>query len=64
MTLMDKGHHFWPNEFINLKHPGVGRNMTTGLHNHQGVSKTPKKADVIYCLWTAPNKFTFTITLK
>ena len=34
-------------DVINLKHQGVGQKMTTGWHNHQGVSETPKSANVI-----------------
>ena len=34
-------------DVINLKQQGVGQKMTTGWHNHQGVSETPKSANVI-----------------
>ena len=31
-----------------LNHQGVGYKITTGWHNHQGVSETPKMYDIIY----------------
>ena len=34
-------------DIVNLKHQGGGQKLMTGWHKHQGVSETPKNADVI-----------------
>ena len=35
------------NDVVNLKHQGAGQKLMIGWHKHQGVSGTPKNADVI-----------------
>ena len=35
------------NDVVNLKHQGAGQKLMIGWHKHQGVSVTPKSADVI-----------------
>ena len=35
------------NDVVNLKHQGAGQKLMIGWHKHQGVSETPKSADVI-----------------
>ena len=35
------------NDVINLKHQGAGQKLMIGWHKDQGVSETPKSADVI-----------------
>ena len=35
------------NDVVNLKHQGAGQKLMIGWHKHQGVSETPKNADVI-----------------
>ena len=42
---------FWltavTNDVVNLKQQGAGQKLMIGWHKHQGVSETPKNADVI-----------------
>ena len=41
------GSSLFTNDFANLKHQGSCQNLMIGWHKHQGVSETPKNADVI-----------------
>ena len=41
------GLSLFTNDFANLKHQGSCQNLMIGWHKHQGVSETPKNADVI-----------------
>ena len=41
------GSGLFTNDVINLKHQGAGQKLMIGWHKHQGVSETPKNADVI-----------------
>ena len=49
--LDSKNDHFgsglFTNDVINLKHQGACQKLMIGWHKHQGVSETPKNADVI-----------------
>ena len=44
------GSGLFTNDVINLKHQRGGQKLMIGWHKHQGVSETPKNADVI-CEW-------------
>ena len=41
------GSGLFTNDVINLKHQGAAQKLMIGGHKHQGVSETPKNADVI-----------------
>ena len=41
------GSELFTNDVVNLKHQGAGQKLMIGWHKHQGVSETPKNADVI-----------------
>ena len=41
------GSELFTNDIVNLKHQGAGQKLMIGWHKHQGVSETPKNADVI-----------------
>ena len=41
------GSGLFTNDVVNLKHQGVCQKLMIGWHKHQGVSETPKNADVI-----------------
>ena len=41
------GSGLFTNDIVNLKHQGASQKLMIGWHKHQGVSETPKNADVI-----------------
>ena len=41
------GSGLFTNDVVNLKHQGAAQKLMIGWHKHQGVSETPKNADVI-----------------
>ena len=41
------GSGLFTNDIVNMKHQGAGQKLMIGWHKHQGVSETPKNADVI-----------------
>ena len=41
------GSGLFTNDVVNLKHQGACQKLMIGWHKHQGVSETPKNADVI-----------------
>ena len=41
------GSGLFTNDVVNLKHQGAVQKLMIGWHKHQGVSETPKNADVI-----------------
>ena len=50
------GSAIFTNDVVNLKHQGAGQKLMIGWHKHQGVSETPKNADVI-CEQPLTDKF-------
>ena len=44
------GSGLFTNDVIDLKHQGACQKLMIGWHKHQGVTETPKNADVI-CEW-------------
>ena len=65
--LDSKNDHFgsglFTNDVINLKHQGACQKLMIGWHKHQGVSETPKNADVI-CEWPLMGHFTLTAPIR
>ena len=41
------GSGLFTNDIINFKHQGACQKLMIGWHKHQGVSDTPKNADII-----------------
>ena len=47
LKLIVFGSGLYTNDIVNLKHQGAFQKLMIGWHKHQGVSETPKNADVI-----------------